>query len=152
MLVRKSVFDEVGGFSTEKFPIFLGDVDLGLKLQKLGYLNVWTPYARLKHMGGATRLLTDKFKIPPRPSLVDYDRLRETWGGGWLRIRRIIPRYIKWAHPLPCLQTLVVFMNPYPGGRYPLFLQTMSTGLAAEITASFSPLKHLKRTCFVKEE
>lgn len=122
MLVRKSVFDEVGGFSTEKFPIFLGDVDLGLKLQKLGYLNVWTPYARLKHMGGATRLLTDKFKIPPRPSLVDYDRLRETWGGGLAQDPAYHPALHKMGTPFTLSANTGRFHEPLPGRPLPVIL------------------------------
>lgn len=45
VLMRKSVFDELGGFDDNKR--LYGDVDLCLKAREQGYLTVWTPYARL---------------------------------------------------------------------------------------------------------
>jgi GT2 family glycosyltransferase len=51
MMVRKEVFFALNGLSQETLPLYLADVDFGLRAQKSGYLNVWTPYARLKHMG-----------------------------------------------------------------------------------------------------
>ena len=54
MLVRKSVFDEVGGFSEELSHAF-NDVDLCLKIRKKGYLIVYTPFARLYHYESISR-------------------------------------------------------------------------------------------------
>jgi len=54
MMMRKGVFDEVGGFD-EKYTVALNDVDLCLKIRKKGYLNVWTPYAELYHHELKTR-------------------------------------------------------------------------------------------------
>jgi len=48
MLVRKSVFDEVDGFSEELSHAF-NDVDLCLKVREKGYLVVYTPFARAYH-------------------------------------------------------------------------------------------------------
>ena len=48
LMIRKSVFDEVGGFS-EKFRVTYNDVDLCLRLYEKGYQNLYTPYVRLKH-------------------------------------------------------------------------------------------------------
>jgi len=44
MMVRRSVFEEVGCFSPE-FYDSLNDIDLCLKIRQAGYLIVWTPYA-----------------------------------------------------------------------------------------------------------
>lgn len=122
MLVRKSVFDDVGGFCADKFPVFLGDVDLGLKLQKQGYLNVWTPYARLKHMGGATRLLKDKFKVSPHPNLADYDQLRETWGGALAQDPAYHPALHKMGTPFTLSSNVGRFHEPLPGRPLPVIL------------------------------
>ncbi|WP_437888717.1 glycosyltransferase [Phytobacter sp. V91] len=122
MMVRKAVFDDVGGFSADKFPIYLGDTDLGLKLQKQGYLNVWTPYARLKHMGGATRLLTDKFNVSPRPGLVDYDKLRETWGGALAHDPAYHPALHKMGTPFTLSPNTGRFFEPLPGRPLPVIL------------------------------
>ena len=54
MLVRKSVFDEVGGF-TEELSHAFNDVDLCLKIRKKGYLIVYTPFARLYHYESISR-------------------------------------------------------------------------------------------------
>lgn len=53
MLVRTSVFDEVGGFD----PVFAhdyNDVDFCLRTHRAGHRVAWTPYAHLTHHEGAT--------------------------------------------------------------------------------------------------
>lgn len=45
MLVRKSVFDELGGFDSEQR--LYADADFCLRTREQGYLTVWTPYARI---------------------------------------------------------------------------------------------------------
>lgn len=45
MLMRRSVFESLEGFDTEK--MLYADVDLCLKAREQGYLTVWTPYARI---------------------------------------------------------------------------------------------------------
>lgn len=48
MAVRKSVFNEIGGFD-ENFRITYNDVDLCLKMIETGYRNLYTPYVQLVH-------------------------------------------------------------------------------------------------------
>lgn len=79
MMVRKDVFFNLNGFDEQNYPLYFADVDLGLRAQQQGYLNVWTPWARVRHMGGATRLMTEKFHIQERPLLQDYIMLRSQW-------------------------------------------------------------------------
>ena len=54
MLVHKSVFDEVGGF-TEELSHAFNDVDLCLKIREKGYLIIYTPFARLYHYESISR-------------------------------------------------------------------------------------------------
>jgi len=54
MMVRKKVFDEVGGFDEELINAF-NDVDLCLKIREKGYLIVYTPYAELYHHESISR-------------------------------------------------------------------------------------------------
>ena len=54
LMVKKALFDEAQGLS-EDFAIALNDVDLCLKLRKMGYLNVFTPFAELFHYESASR-------------------------------------------------------------------------------------------------
>lgn len=54
LMVKKALFDEVGGLS-EDFAISLNDVDFCLKLRAKGYLNVFTPFAELYHYESVSR-------------------------------------------------------------------------------------------------
>jgi GT2 family glycosyltransferase len=55
MLLRKSVFDELGGLDEENLPVSYNDVDLCLRLRERGYLIVYTPYAELYHHESVSR-------------------------------------------------------------------------------------------------
>jgi len=55
LVVRRSIFLEVGGFEEENLKIAFGDVDFCLRVREAGYRNVWTPYAELYHHESATR-------------------------------------------------------------------------------------------------
>ncbi len=54
LLVKKSLYEEVGGLS-EQFAVALNDVDFCLKLRQKGLLNVFTPFAELYHYESASR-------------------------------------------------------------------------------------------------
>ena len=62
LLVARHKFFEAGAFDEVNLAVAFQDVDLCLKLMELGYLNIYTPYARLYHYEAATK--TDKDKIP----------------------------------------------------------------------------------------
>lgn len=53
LLVRTSVFDEVGGFDSA-FAHDYNDVDFCLRVRQAGYRVAWTPYAHFTHYEGAT--------------------------------------------------------------------------------------------------
>lgn len=55
LLVRKTVFQRVGGLNETDLTVAFNDVDLCLKAQAAGYLNVWTPYAELYHLESMSR-------------------------------------------------------------------------------------------------
>jgi N-acetylglucosaminyl-diphospho-decaprenol L-rhamnosyltransferase len=50
LLVRRTAFDEIGGFDDGYF-MYFEDVDLGDRLAKAGYRNVYRPQARVTHSG-----------------------------------------------------------------------------------------------------
>jgi GT2 family glycosyltransferase len=54
LMVRKAVFDEVGGFD-ENLAVAYNDVDFCLRLGTHGYRNVWTPFAELYHFESVSR-------------------------------------------------------------------------------------------------
>jgi GT2 family glycosyltransferase len=55
MMVRKTVFEEVGGFDEENLGVTFNDIDFCLRLTERGYRVVWTPYASLIHHESASR-------------------------------------------------------------------------------------------------
>jgi len=50
IILRKRVFEEMGGFDTSYAPAYYEDPDLGLRLQKAGYHNYVMPLSRVMHM------------------------------------------------------------------------------------------------------
>ncbi|WP_423246196.1 glycosyltransferase family 2 protein, partial [Pseudomonas viridiflava] len=59
LIVKKSVFQEVGGLNENDLKIAFNDVDFCLKIMDAGYQNVWTPNADLYHHESATRGIED---------------------------------------------------------------------------------------------
>ena len=74
MIVKKQVFDQVGGF-TEKLAVAFNDVDLCLKINKAGSLVVYDPYVQLYHMESKTRGAEDsKEKVRRFQTEIEYMR------------------------------------------------------------------------------
>lgn len=79
LLVRKSVFEEVGGLNEEHLKVAFNDVDFCLKVRKAGYRNLWTPYAKLYHHESVSRGVEDTPEKQARyQSEIAY--MREAWG------------------------------------------------------------------------
>ncbi len=55
MLVRRDLFQEIGGFDSKNLPVAFNDVDLSLRIREKGYWIVYTPYAVLYHHESSTR-------------------------------------------------------------------------------------------------
>ncbi len=55
LMMRKRVFEQVGGFDQINLKVAYNDVDLCLKVLAQGYRNVWTPYAELIHYESKSR-------------------------------------------------------------------------------------------------
>jgi GT2 family glycosyltransferase len=54
MMVRKTVFEEVGGFD-EQLSATYNDIDFCLRVREAGYRIVWTPWAQLYHDDSSSR-------------------------------------------------------------------------------------------------
>jgi len=72
MLMRKENFLAVGGLNAQHLKIALNDVDLCLKINKLGLRVVWTPYAELYHHESASRGYED---TPEKMARYEKERL-----------------------------------------------------------------------------
>ena len=55
LLVRREVYEEVGGLDEQNLTIAFNDVDFCLKVRAAGYRNIWTPYAELYHHESISR-------------------------------------------------------------------------------------------------
>jgi len=56
LLIKKSVFESVGGFN-ESYPFDFGDVELGIRLLYNGYKNIINPFVRIRHLEFGTRTM-----------------------------------------------------------------------------------------------
>ncbi len=55
LIVRRSIYEEVGGLDAEGFAVAYNDVDFCLKVRARGYRNLWTPFAELNHHESVSR-------------------------------------------------------------------------------------------------
>jgi GT2 family glycosyltransferase len=55
LLVRRDVYEAVGGLDQNNLTVAFNDVDFCLKVRAAGYLNLWTPYAELYHHESKSR-------------------------------------------------------------------------------------------------
>jgi GT2 family glycosyltransferase len=78
MAIRKKLYEESGGMD-ENLSIAYNDIDFCLKIMKLGYYNVYTPYAILYHYESKTRGYedTEEKKLRLKKEL---DYLINKWG------------------------------------------------------------------------
>lgn len=56
LLVRKSLYEELGGLDEKHFAVSFNDIDFCLRIRARGKLVVWTPLAILLHDGSASQL------------------------------------------------------------------------------------------------
>ena len=74
MMVKKSVFEEVGGFE-EELKVAFNDIDFCLKIREKGHLIVYDPYVELYHYESKTRGAEDTTeKIRRFQSEIEYKR------------------------------------------------------------------------------
>jgi glycosyltransferase involved in cell wall biosynthesis len=79
LVVRKEVYEEVGGLNEKVLQIAFNDVDFCLKVMKAGYRNVWTPFAELYHLESVSRGAENTpAKVARFNAEIDY--MRKNWG------------------------------------------------------------------------
>jgi hypothetical protein len=54
-MVRKAVYQQVGGLDSDNLAVAFNDVDFCLRVREAGYRNVWTPRAELYHHESPSR-------------------------------------------------------------------------------------------------
>ena len=77
LMVKRALYEEAGGLD-ESFAVSLNDVDFCLKLRRMGYLNVFTPFAELYHFESISRGLDDEGERAERYN-DESARFRKKW-------------------------------------------------------------------------
>lgn len=78
LMIRRSVFEEAGGLD-ESLCVAFNDIDFCLRVRRLGYHNLWTPFAELYHHESATRGYEDSPEKQARFA-GEVERMRALWG------------------------------------------------------------------------
>lgn len=81
MMVKTADFDQVGGFDSQ-FVVAVNDVDLCLKLLKLGRRNVYTPFSKWYHYESKTRGL-DYSGANNERFLKEVELFQKKWPDAW---------------------------------------------------------------------
>jgi glycosyltransferase involved in cell wall biosynthesis len=79
MVVKKTIYKEVGGMDEEHLKVAFNDVDFCLKVMELGYRNLWTPYAEAIHLEFKSRGRDDDREKTERFSR-ETKYMRKRWG------------------------------------------------------------------------
>ncbi len=79
LLVRKSVFEEVGGLEEANLAVAFNDVDFCLKVREAGYRNVWTPFAEAYHHESVSRGADDTPEKRDRANR-EAAYMKQRWG------------------------------------------------------------------------
>ena len=79
LVVKKSIYLQLGGFDEAHLTVAFNDVDFCLRVRDAGYRNVWTPYAQLLHHESATR---GEDASPEKKArfAAEMATMRERWG------------------------------------------------------------------------
>ena len=79
LLVRRKIFEDVGGLDEDNLGIAFNDVDFCLRILERGYRNVWTPFAEFYHHESASRGPENTPEKQARFSR-EIDYMRRHWG------------------------------------------------------------------------
>lgn len=79
LVVRKSIYQEVGGLNEADLVVALNDIDFCLKLRDFGYRNLFTPYAKLYHHESISRGHDD---TPEKQAvfIYEFNYMKKKWG------------------------------------------------------------------------
>lgn len=126
LMMRREVFLELGGFDAQAFPVYYADTDLSLKATRAGYLLALEPETGLLHMGGATRLLKEKFGLEAHPDDEQRDRLYARWLPQLARDPYYHPAFDKSTPGFSLSPDAARIHDPLPGRPLPVVLASHS--------------------------
>jgi len=79
LVVRRTVYEAVGGLDEQNLAVAFNDVDFCLRIRSAGFRNLWTPYARLYHHESATRG-TERDAVSQERFAKEVEFMKATWG------------------------------------------------------------------------
>jgi GT2 family glycosyltransferase len=89
LLVERAAFEAINGFD-EQLATYLQDVDLGLRLNRIGRRNVFDPTAVLIHMESASIRSLEAKAAFHRQRAAEFARFQERWGAA-LKVDKFHP-------------------------------------------------------------
>ncbi|MFN0061421.1 MAG: glycosyltransferase family 2 protein [Myxococcaceae bacterium] len=80
LVVRKAIYQEVGGMNERDLAVAFNDVDFCFRILEAGYKNLWTPYAELYHHESLTRGAED---TPEKKARFEKEsnHMQQRWSG-----------------------------------------------------------------------
>ncbi len=88
LLVRKSIYESLGGLNESHLQVAFNDVDFCIRVREAGFRNIWTPYAELYHHESATR----GFDVTPE-KIARYEREVAYMRSRWSHVIEADPAY-----------------------------------------------------------
>ncbi len=88
MLMKREVFQKVGGFNEKDLAVAYNDIDLCLRVGEMGLKIVWTPFAELYHLESASRPMDRQVG-----QIVRYRQELEFMRKRWAKIMTSDPHY-----------------------------------------------------------
>jgi len=79
LVIRRLIYEEVGGLDEEHLRVAFNDVDFCLRVRELGYRNLWTPYAELYHHESVSRGAEDTPEKQMRFT-AEIEYMKSRWG------------------------------------------------------------------------
>ena len=83
LVVRKSIYEELGGLNETELQVACNDVDFCLRAREAGYKNIWTPYAELYHHESSSRGFDDTPEKQARAAK-EVAYMKQRWGDALL--------------------------------------------------------------------
>ncbi|MDY1015749.1 glycosyltransferase family 2 protein [Pseudomonas coleopterorum] len=103
LLIKKSIYADIGGMDKERYPVTFNDLDICLKIKLCGYHLIFTPFAKLIHAESSTRGKNDDAQKKARSARESKNFLNQ-----WSYLVVNDPHY----NPSLCRDTL---SGPYNG-------------------------------------
>lgn len=102
--IRRDVFEQVGGFDEQYF-MYFEDVDLGFRINRLGYQNLFVPEVAVTHIGGeSTKAVKKTMLLTHHESAMKFIKVKYS-GILWAPVRTIIRLGLKVRYLVKTLKT-----------------------------------------------